>query len=117
MNHESSASELPLPEMVEGWLDDSMLQQMIDDLKHHAQVCVVRCKGNAARYADPDLTDLETAIVQMQRGLCRAVQIEYRYQKHDWTDTLFVTSGGYRLVRCRHADPAGADEHDERSSV
>lgn len=55
--------------------------------------------------------DNEAVELLLQR-LVPAIQIHYRYDGYDWTDTLMHLPAGIRLVRCRHSQPPFASLHD-----
>ena len=100
----------PVPLMVEGLIDAPTLRQLFSDLASSAVVLDVREKGNPRGYASPTELTPELARDRLLSGFTRAVQVRYRYDGHEWTDTVLGMPTGYRVVRCRHEarEPPGA---------
>ena len=92
----------PVPLMAEGFLDATALNQLVAGLRARATVLGVREKAAAAAYARTEEPSLDSAIVRLKAGETRAVQVRYRYDGHEWTDTVFTILTGFRVVRCRH---------------
>ncbi len=61
----------------------------------------VQAKAGPGRYAATDPLSLANARARLTGGEAAGVQVHYRYDGHEWTDTVLRTAGGYRLVRCR----------------
>lgn len=93
----------PVPLMVEGTLDAAGLRQLFADLTAAATVVGVRQKGGPAEYTAADDLSADTARDRLLAGAIRAVQIRYRYDGHEWTDTVFATAPGFRVIRCQHS--------------
>lgn len=93
-----------VPLMLEGLIDQPALARLFADLHSAATVLGVREKGGAGRYAGGDELSPGVALERLTAGTARAVQVRYRYDGHEWTDTVLATAAGYRIVRCRH-DP------------
>ncbi len=89
----------PLPPMHEATLDDAGLDALMADLSGAAEVLEVRVKGGAERHAQG--AELGPALARLRRGEVRAVQVRYRFDGHDWFDSLWRIGGDYRLVRMR----------------
>ncbi len=94
----------PVPLMTEGLIDAATLQQLMRDLQAAAQVTEVREKSGPIAYAAEGTITLETAIERLQSGQTRAIQVRYRFDGFDWTDTIMALPNGFRVVRCRHSD-------------
>lgn len=92
-----------VPLMVEGVLDATTLRQLAEDLTSAAEVRSVREKA-AQGYASPDSQSVNDTIDRLLSGAVHAAQIEYRYDGHDWIDTVMRTRDNFRLVRCRRDD-------------
>jgi hypothetical protein len=92
----------PVPLMVEGLIDPPTLTRLFADLASAATVLGVREKGGPAEYATNDEMPPATALERLLAGAARAVQVRYRYDGHEWTDTVLATPAGFRVVRCRH---------------
>ncbi|MEO2091881.1 MAG: hypothetical protein ABGY75_20710 [Gemmataceae bacterium] len=92
----------PVPLMVEGTLDAAGLRQLFVYIEAAGQVIGVREKGGPAEYAAGDPMPPATAMERLLAGTARAVQIRYRYEGHEWTDTVFATAQGFRVIRCQH---------------
>lgn len=93
-----------VPLMVEGVIDAATLRQLFADLAAAAAVLAVREKGDPRGYADGGERAPESALDRLLAGAARAVQVRYRYDGHEWTDTVFAVPTGFRVIRCRH-DP------------
>lgn len=92
----------PVPLLVEGLIDSTTLRQLFADLAAAATVLTVREKGDPRGYAgEAELSPL-AALDRLLSGTTRAVQLRYRFDGHEWTDTVLATSPGYRVLRCRH---------------
>jgi len=102
MSEPTFAEGPPVPLMVEGLIDATTLRQLFADLASSAVVIDVREKGDPRGYALPTELMPELARDRLLGGLTRAVQVRYRYDSHEWTDTILGMPTGYRVVRCRH---------------
>ncbi|MBA4192060.1 MAG: hypothetical protein C0467_29125 [Planctomycetaceae bacterium] len=102
MNEPTFADGPPMPLMVEGLIDATMLRQLFSDLASAATVTDVREKGGPRGYALPTELTPDLARDRLLSGLTRAVQVRYRFDSHEWTDTIVRMPTGYRVVRCRH---------------
>lgn len=91
----------PVPLMVEGVIDRATLAQLATDLTAHATVVGVRAKGGVQAYADATELSLDTAVAQLAAGSVRAIQVRYRYDGFEWSDTILATPTGFRVVRAR----------------
>ena len=94
----------PVPLMVEGLIDQPTLARLFADLASAATVLGVRDKGGPGQYAAEGELSPTVALERLTAGTARAIQVRYRYDGHEWTDTVLATAAGYRIVRCRH-DP------------
>ncbi len=92
----------PVPMMVEGLLDPPTLSALFADLQAATTGVSVREKGDPKGYAGTDELPLSVALARLLTGVSRAVQVRYRYDGHDWTDTVVALPTGFRVVRCRH---------------
>jgi hypothetical protein len=92
----------PVPLMVEGTLDAAGLRQLFADIQSAGTVLDVREKGGPAEYAGGAGLTPAAALERLLAGAARAVQVRYRYEGHDWTDTVFATAQGFRVIRCQH---------------
>ena len=102
MNSPQFADGPPVPLMTEGTIDAATLRQLVADLLNHAVVMVVREKGGPGAYAAPEDQPLGVAIDRLLSGEARAVQVRYRYDGCEWTDTVMASPTGFRVLRCRH---------------
>ena len=90
------------PELQTLWqatLDDGTLAQLFADLGAAAEVLSVQAKADPRRPAAADPLTLAAARDRLTAGDARAVQVRYRYDGCEWTDTVLRVPGGYRLVR------------------
>lgn len=94
----------PLPTLVEGVLSDGELESLFAELGAHARIVEVLAKS-AARGHAAERPSLAEAYRLLLAGAVRAVQIRYRFDGAEWTDTLLPRGMGFRLVRCRHDGP------------
>lgn len=92
-----------LPEMCEACLNDEELRALGQDLVNCTELVSISCKG-AARSYTPDRSEigLDEALSALMDARLHAIQVRYRYQGFEWTDTLMHSPAGIRLVRCRH---------------
>ena len=92
----------PVPLMVDGNIDAATLRQLFADLSAFATILAVREKGDPTAFTRTDSLTPDSARARLLSGDARAVQIHYRFAGHEWTDTVFAISSGFRVVRCRH---------------
>ena len=92
----------PVPLMTEGTIDAATLSQLVADLLTSAEVLGVREKAGPGAYAAPEDHPLGAAVGRLGAGETRAVQVRYRFNGCEWTDTILPTANGFRVVRCRH---------------
>lgn len=96
----------PVPLMTEGTIEAATLRQLAADLQASAEVLSVREKAAPGLFAASEEFPLVSALERLCSGAARSVQIRYRYDGREWTDTLFALGSAFRVVRCRH-DPLG----------
>ena len=101
-----SLDSIELPPLCDAVVDAVTLARLQDDLQHRTQVLSVQVKHEATRMVGEETWHLPAAFVALREGEVRGVQVSYRYDNHEWTDTLLRTSEGYRLVRVQHLAPA-----------
>jgi hypothetical protein len=58
----------------------------------------VQAKADPRAYASTDPLAPAAARDRLKAGEVRGVQLQYRYDGREWTDTLLRVPGGYRLV-------------------
>jgi hypothetical protein len=92
----------PLPEMREGLLLADDLTTLFADISSCTTVLDVLEKGGAQRYAEAGRVTLDAARERLVSGAVRAVQVRYRYDGFEWSDTVMSLPTGFRLVRCQH---------------
>ncbi len=94
-----------LPEMCEARLNNEELRALGKDLVICTELVSISCKGSARSYT-PDRSEigLDEALSALMEATVHAIQIKYRYQAYEWTDTLMQSPLGVRLVRCRHEE-------------
>jgi hypothetical protein len=97
-----SLDSIQLPPLCDAVVDVATLAQLEADLLHRTQVRTVQVKHGATRMVGEEAWQLPAAFAALRAGEVRGVQVSYRYEDHEWTDTLLCTSGGYRLVRVQH---------------
>lgn len=101
MTQPTFADGPPVPLMVEGLIDPPTLARLFADIRTAGAVLGVREKGGPAEFAGGEVP-LATALDRLLAGAARAVQVRYRHDGHEWTDTVLAATGGFRVVRCRH---------------
>jgi hypothetical protein len=104
MSSESQANEPPLATLVEAVLNDAQVEQLFSDLANHASVDGVLAKSGPREHAGTGNLDLAEAKRQLLSGAVRALQVRYRFDGTEWSDTLLRVPGGVRIVRCK-CDP------------
>jgi hypothetical protein len=92
----------PVPLMVEGFLDPPTLTRLFADLESVTDVMGVREKGGPQEFAGRGDWPLATARDRLLTGTARSIQIRYRFDGHEWTDTIVAAPDGFRVIRCRH---------------
>jgi len=89
----------PLPELLEGLLDDAQLGQVFDDLAANAEIESILAKGGALQRARRESISLSEALLLLRSGAALGLQIRYQLGDRFWCDTLLRESGGVRIVR------------------
>lgn len=102
MTQPTFADGPPVPLMVEGVIDAATLRQLFADIQTAGTVLGIREKGGPAEYAGGDGMPPAVALDRLLAGIARAVQLRYRFDRHEWTDTVLATASEFRVVRCRH---------------
>ena len=102
MNQPVFADGPPVPLMVEGLIDATTLRQLFADLAAHASVIGVREKSDPREYTVPESLSASLALDRLLSGSAQAIQVRYRHDGHEWTDTILATPGGFRVIRCSH---------------
>jgi hypothetical protein len=97
-----SLDSIQLPPLCDAVVDLATLAQLEADLLHRTQVHNVQVKHGATRMVGEEVWQLPAAFAALRAGEVRGVQVNYRYEQHEWTDTLLRTSAGFRLVRVQH---------------
>lgn len=96
------AEEPPVaPTLSEGMLDAPGLDALEADLLTHAQIHQVRCKGAPQANTGAQALPLSDALDALRAGTLFAVQVDYRFDATNWTDTILRTPTGARVVRCQ----------------
>ncbi|MEQ9408853.1 MAG: hypothetical protein RIK87_14045 [Fuerstiella sp.] len=94
----------PMPEMCEALLSPRDVDALFQDLASCTSILSVQEKGSETGCAEDTVLTLATAQQRLLSHSVRAVQIRYRYDNHDWSDTLIHLPDGIRLVRCQHPE-------------
>lgn len=97
----------PVPLMVDGVIDATTLRQLFADLATSATIIGVREKSGPTTYTSADEPTPDAALARLLSGVVRATQVRYRFDGHEWTDTILSVPGGFRVVRCRHEQLLG----------
>ena len=104
MNTPQFSDGPPVPMIVEGLIDAATLRQLFADLEAATQILGIREKGTPGSYSLHEECTLETARDRLLTATARSVQVRYRYDNQEWTDTIFTRPGGFGVVRCRHTE-------------
>lgn len=94
-------TEPPVPLLVEGVLDAPSLEQLFADLAAHAEILSIHEKGDPRGYAGVDGLTLGQARERLLGGVAGRVQVRYRFEGHEWADTILGSPAGFRVVRCQ----------------
>lgn len=94
----------PVPLLVEGVLDQTMLVQLVHDIQTATTIMNVREKQAPVGYAADEASPLTDAVDRLLAGTTRAIQVRYAYEASEWTDTICRGPNGFKLIRCRHED-------------
>ena len=97
----------PVPLMVDGVIDATTLRQLFADLATSATVIGVREKSGSTTYTSADEPTPDAALARLLSGSAKAVQVRYRFDDAEWTDTILAVQQGFRVVRCRHEQLLG----------
>ncbi len=95
-------TDIDLPPMQQVVLDAETLASLVRDLNECAQIDDVLLKSDSPTMIEPadrQRVQLDDAILRLQRGEVRGVQVRYRYDGHAWSDTLMHGTDGVRLTR------------------
>lgn len=93
---------LGLAQLVEGVLDEPMVDALFRDLEQCTKVLEVSVKFAARGYVAEGAIGLGAARRMLAGQEVRGVQIRYRYDGREWCDTLMRLPGGVRIVRVRY---------------
>lgn len=88
-----------LPPLWQANFTDETLDQYFVDLASSAEGISVQAKADPRKYSSGDPLTLNVAHDRLKAGDIRGIQIHYRYDNREWTDTLIRLPDGYRLVR------------------
>lgn len=89
----------PLPDLYSDELDAAALSALIADIEAHAHVSEVLVKGAATVHATAVRPSFSQACASLSAGNIRAVQVRYRWDGRDWSDTVLRTTAGFKVVR------------------
>jgi hypothetical protein len=102
-------SPLTLPALQQAELDTATLAQLFTDLAQCTRVIAVLPRFSARTLVPPQTMELEAAHAGLVDGTLRGVQVRYRYDSREWTDTLLALGPGRtRLVRINAEDIAAS---------
>lgn len=93
----------PPPPMCDAWLDETQLNDLFNDLESCAEIVSVQVKAHPQAQVGDAVVSLELARQLFADGQIRGVQIRYRFQNHEWCDTLLRAENRCRLIRCQYA--------------
>lgn len=88
-----------MPDVHEGVLDAAFVQRLLGDLEACAHVHSITIKRAPEQHAEPDPLDLPSAARALFDGNARAIQVRYRHQNQEWTDTIIRSGDAFRLIR------------------
>lgn len=91
---------MKLPDLQQTVLDTPTLDALFADLAAHAKVLSVVPKRAPSAMVEERTVTLTDAREGLRSGTFRGVQVRYRFENHEWCDTLVAMPGGTaRLVR------------------
>ncbi|MEQ1826741.1 MAG: hypothetical protein ABL921_12380 [Pirellula sp.] len=93
-----------IPEMREALLHPEELRELGADLEKFATVHQVLCKSGARDRSPATNRSVLEAIENLIAKSITAIQVRYRFDNHDWTDTLVHDRDCVRLIRCQHSN-------------
>jgi hypothetical protein len=101
--HTGQNSDTALPELHQGVLNSSQLEQLLRDIESctDLQEIVPKWLSQEQVKTHRSLSLAEARALLVDRAV-RAVQFRYRYQGADWWDTILVLGADYKVVRIRH---------------
>jgi hypothetical protein len=88
-----------LPPLWQATFDESILDRLFADLESATEVLSIQAKADPRAHAPADPLTLAAAWERLAARAVRGVQVRYRYDGHEWADTVLCAPGGYRLVR------------------
>jgi hypothetical protein len=92
----------PPPPMCDAWLDEAALTELFDDLAGCTEIIRVQLKADPRTQVSNVEVSLELARELVRSRQVRGAQIRYRFQHHEWCDTIICMPDRYRLVRCQY---------------
>jgi hypothetical protein len=102
-------SPLTLPALQQAELDAATVEQLFSDLARCTQVLAVLPRFASRTLVPPQTMELAAAHAGLVDGALRGVQVRYRYDGREWTDTLLALGPGRtRLVRINAEDIAAS---------
>lgn len=105
----NSAPTLALPALQQAELDDATVAQLFSDVAQFAGILAVIPRAATRTLAPPPAMGLDEARAALLAGTIRGVQLRYRYDGREWTDTLLSAGPGRtRLVRISAEDVAAS---------
>lgn len=103
----------PLPEMREVVLTATEVEELFRDYRACTVIGGVLEKGSRRAHVEGQSPSpsLEMVMQRLVDGDIVGLQVRYRYDGYEWTDTLLNSPAGVRLVRCQHTTERAPDPH------
>ena len=90
----------PLKALYQADLDDASCAQLLSDIESYGGQLELSVKLSATGHVEPTSSwTLSQARAALEQRKVRAIQLRYAHADKLWTDTIFRTPAGFRLVR------------------
>lgn len=99
MSGATDSDQVELLPLQAGELDEALLDQLLFDIEHAAELFGVQIKARPGTYVEAGSPTLAEAAALLKGGAVLAIQLRYRAEGQAWCDTLLRTPSGFRLVR------------------
>lgn len=96
-----ATESLTLPDMCQSLLDSASLEALFDDYQKAADVHEIRARSSSRALNTEVVSDLIQALSLLQQKATFGLQVFYRFDGHEWTDTLIPSPQGVRIVRIK----------------
>ena len=91
-----------LPFVHDATLDCEQLLVVVADIELGTEVLAVNIKRGRDAHSDEESVPLRDAVDRLLEGAVAGIQVRYRYQGHEYWDTILRAASGFRIVRIDH---------------